>query len=233
MEAAFASTFATTHWSVVLAARDSGSSSAAAALEKLCGTYWFPLYAFVRWRGHSPEAAADLTQSFFTHLLGGDFLQRARRERGRFRSYLLGALNHFLAGEAERDSRQKRGGGRPVISLDALEPADTADSEKLFARRWAMTIVDQALRRLEAEMLVAGKEKLFGRLSGFLLGEKGDGNYAEAGAELGLSEAAVKMAVQRLRGRCRELLRETIAQTVLTPVEVDEEYSALINALRG
>lgn len=233
--------FATTHWSIVLMAGGGADSQAASALESLCKNYWYPLYAYVRRRGRGPEEAADLTQSFFAHILEGDFLKRAQRDKGRFRNYLLGAMNHFMADEAARDSRQKRGGGREIISLDALdaeeryrlEPADTLDADRIYVRRWAMTVLDQALRRLEAELIISGKEKLFERLQGFLMGEKGGGTYAAAGAELGMSEAAVKMSVTRLRSRCRELLRDTIAQTVTTPVEAEEEFRALIEALRG
>ena len=233
--------FTTTHWSVVLAAGHDSSPDASAALEQLCRAYWYPLYVYVRRRGHSPDHAADLTQSFFAHLLGGEFLQRVQRDKGRFRNYLLGAMNRFLRDDAERTARQKRGGGQAIISLDALEaeeryrlePPDPLDAETIFVRRWAMTVLDQALRQLEAEMREAGKERLFARLEGFLVGDKGGGTYAEAAAELNVSEAAVKMTVTRLRARCRELLRETIAQTVTTPVEVDEEYRALIAALRS
>ena len=236
-----AASFATTHWSLVLSAGAVESPQARSALESLCRSYWYPLYAFIRRRGYPQEDARDLVQSFFAHILGSDFLARARRDKGRFRSYLLGALNYFLADERSRDQCQKRGGGQEMISVDAIdaeeryrfEPVDQMDAAKLFLRRWAMTLVDQALRRLEAEMLLAGKERLFARLEGFLVGEKGGGTYANAAVDLGLSEAAVKMAISRLRQRCRELLREEIAQTVPTPAEVDEEYRMLIAALRG
>jgi RNA polymerase sigma-70 factor (ECF subfamily) len=226
---------------VVLAATGSESARAAEALEHLCRTYWYPLYAFIRRRGCDAETAADLTQSFFAHLLGRDFLRRACRDKGRFRSYLLGALKRFLADEADRLTRQKRGGTREVISLDVLtaeeryrlEPADPLDPEAVYLRQWAMAVLDAALHALEAEMKTAGKGRVFQRLQGFLVGDKSPGNYALAGSELGLSEAAIKMTVSRMRERCRELLRANIAQTVATPEEVDDEYRSLIAVLRG
>jgi RNA polymerase sigma-70 factor (ECF subfamily) len=232
--------FATTHWSVVLAAGGGSSNDSREALERLCRTYWYPLYAYVRRRGHSPDAAADLTQSFFAHLLSGGFLQRAQRDKGRFRNYLLGAMNRFLKDEREREAAQKRGGGQVFLFIDALnaeerygvEPLDPLDPEALFVRRWAMTILDGALQQLASEVLQDGKNDLFLRLEGFLVGDKAGGTYGEAAADLRMSEAAIKMAVARLRARCRELLREAIAQTVSTPAEAEEEYQALIAALR-
>lgn len=236
-----AAQFTTTHWSVVQAAGQAGSSVAGRALEQLCQTYWYPLYAYARRRGQSPADASDLTQSFFAHLLSGEFLQRAQRDKGRFRNYLLGAMNRFLKDQTEHNSRLKRGGGQALISLDALdaeeryrrEPDDPLDAETVFVRRWAMTVLDQALQKLEMEMRSAGKERLFEHLEGFLAGDKSGGTYAEVAARLNASEASIKMAVTRLRTRCRELVRETIAQTVSAPAEIDDEYRALISALRG
>ncbi len=233
--------FATTHWSVVVIAGEPDSPDAREALESLCQTYWYPLYAYVRRRGYSADAAADLTQSCFAHLLSGEFFRRAQPDKGRFRNYLLGAMNRFLQDQAERSSRQKRGGGRTPIFLDALEaeeryrlePVDDMDAERIFLRRWAMTVLEQALRQLQAEMVSGGKERLFQRLEGFLVGDKAGGTYASAAGDLGLSEAAVKMSVTRMRARCRELLREAIAQTVATPADTEEEYQALVAALRG
>jgi RNA polymerase sigma-70 factor (ECF subfamily) len=235
-----AANFATTHWSVVLAAAGSETAGATDALEQLCRVYWYPLYAFIRRRGFDGESAADLTQSFFAHLLSRDFLRRACPDKGRFRSYLLGALKRFLADESDRLARDKRGGTREIISLDGLaaderyrlEPADSMDPEAFYLRQWALTVLETALHSLEAEMAAAGKEKVFQRLQDFLVGEKGGGNYALAGDELGLSEAAIKMTVSRMRKRCRELLRATIAQTVGAPEQVDDEYRSLISALR-
>ncbi len=232
--------FSTTHWSVVLAAGASDAKYAATALENLCRAYWYPLYAFIRRQGHSPEDAADLTQAFFYRLLSKGVLGLAARERGRFRSFLLAALKNVLANEWDREHAQKRGGGTEIFSLDAeeaerqyrLEPSESLDPAQLFDRRWALTVLDEALRLLEAEQLAAGKERIFRRLQGFLMGESGAGSYADAASDLGLTEGAVKMAVSRLRARCRDLLREEIARTVSSPLEIEEEYRALMAALR-
>lgn len=232
--------FATTHWSVVLTAGGESSPAAQEALEKLCRTYWYPLYAYLRRRGFSPESAADLTQSCFEQLLSGEFFRRARPEKGKFRSYLLGALNRVVRDESQRQQRQKRGGGCLIFSLDAIEaegryrrePADPLEPESAFLRRWAMTVLKQAFMRLEAECLSEGKETQFQRLEGYLVGEKSGGSYAVAAQDLHMSEAAVKMAVMRMRGRCRELLREIISETVSTPAEVDDEFQALLSVLR-
>ena len=233
--------FATTHWSVVLAAGNKSSPAAHEALERLCRTYWYPLYAYVRRRGHPPETAADLTQICFEQLLGGEFFQRAQPAKGRFRNYLLGAMNRVLRDERQRGNRQKRGGGHAPISLDALdaenryllEPVDPQDPELIFLRRWAMTILQEAFDRLAEELARSGKEVIYRRLEGYLGGEKSGGSYAQAAVDLQTTEAAVKMTVTRLRNRLRELLRETIAQTVSTPTEADEEYRALIRVLGG
>ena len=234
--------FTTTHWSVVLAAGRSASPAAgAAALEALCRAYWYPLYAFIRRKGHDADEAKDLTQSFFARLLERDFIQHANPDRGRFRSYLLVALNRFLVDEWKRTSRQRRGGGHAPISFDAgtaeeryrHEPACPLDAEKLFERRWAMTLLEQVLARLEQEFVALGNAALFAELQVFLLGEKAETSHADIAAKLGLTEGAVKSAVYRLRRRYRDLLHEEIAQTLTTTDEVEEELRHLFAVLSG
>ncbi len=230
--------FATTHWSLVLAARDRAEPGAADALASLCALYWYPLYAYVRRRGHGADEAHDLTQEFFTRLLTKDFLAGVDRGKGKFRSFLLAACNHFLANERDRARAKKRGGGRPVLSLDAAdaegryraEPAGGLSPEQLFERRWALALLEQVMTRLRGEFEAKGKGRQFERLRGSLVGEKGAG-YRRAADELGLSEGAIKVAVHRLRQRYRELLREEIGRTVGGPEEVDEEVRALFAAL--
>ena len=234
-----AAQFATTHWSVVLAAREPDAPQAAAALEKLCRTYWYPLYAYLRRRGCGEHDAQDLTQGFFAHLFERDWLQSVGREKGRFRSFLLAALNYFLADQRDRASAQKRGGGRQVISFDAheaeerykLEPVDESSPDKLFERRWAVTLLDQVLARLAQEFSDAGKLELFNRLKPFLVEGTGEKTYAETAREGGMSEEALKKAVQRMRRRYHQLFREEIAQTVASPEEVEEELRHLCAVL--
>ena len=230
--------FHTTHWSMVLHARGD-SAGAQAALAKLCAAYWYPLYAFVRRQGLGEHDAQDLTQEFFARLLQKGWLGDVERERGRFRSFLLAAMKHFLANEWDRSRAKKRGGGVATIALDAMsaetryrhEPADTQTAEKLFDRRWAMTLLDQVLARLRAEMLAAGKLADFDALKFCLSGEKTA--YAEVARTLDMSEGAVKVAVHRLRERYRALLRAEIAETVATPEEIDGELRHLLTALSG
>jgi len=233
--------FATTHWSVVLAASDTDSPQADEALAQLCRTYWYPLYAFVRRKGHSPEDAQDLTQAFFARLLEKNYVAQAERERGRFRSFLLAALTHFLADEWDKTRRQKRGGGREIISFDAvsaedrfrLEPINQLDAAKLYERRWVTTLFAQVLARLEEEFRDSGKGELFDGLKSSLLAEPAGPTYAELGARLGLKEDAVKQAVHRMRRRYRELFREEIAQTVAGPGEVEDELKHIFAVLSG
>src|SRR6266487_3606715 len=232
-------TFATTHWSVVLAARATDAPQAAAALEKLCRTYWYPLYAYLRRRGYGEHDAQDLTQGFFAHLFERDWLHGVAKEKGRFRSFLLASLNYFLADQRDRANAQKRGGGRPIISFDAheaeeryrLEPMDERSPDKLFERRWAMTLLDQVLARLAQEFSDAGKRELFNRLQPFLVEGTGERTYAESARAVGMSEEALKKAVQRMRRRYHELFREEIAQTVASPEEVEEELRHLCAVL--
>jgi RNA polymerase sigma factor (sigma-70 family) len=231
--------FATTHWSVVVAARDGDSPQARDALAALCGTYWYPLYAFVRRQGNSADAAQDLTQEFFARLLEKDFLAVVDREKGKFRSFLLAACKHFLSNERDRARAQKRGGGRQPLSIDArdaesrylLEPADPLTPEKLFERRWALTLLEQVLARLRDEFGRAGKEQLFDRLKSYLTGAPDGASYAEAASELEMSEGAVKVAVHRLRRRYRDLLHDEIARTTDSPADVDDEIRCLFAAL--
>jgi RNA polymerase sigma-70 factor (ECF subfamily) len=233
--------FTTTHWSVVLAANDGESTQAHTALAQLCRTYWYPLYAFVRRKGHSPHDAQDLTQAFFARLLEKRYIEQADRERGRFRTFLITALTHFLADEWDKARRLKRGGGREIISLDAasaeeryrLEPLDQLDAAKLYERRWVTTLFDQVLARLEQEFRDSGKGELFDQLKGSLLAEERGLSYAEVGARLSLTESAIKQTVHRMRRRYRELFREEIGQTVASPGEVDDELKHLFAVLSG
>ena len=227
--------FTTTHWSVVLAAKQGDAPDARTALEKLCRTYWYPLYAYVRREGYNAPDAQDLTQEFFARLLEKDYLAQVEREKGKFRSFLLAALRHFLSDQRDRARAAKRGGGADVLSLDAqeaeeryrLEPVDRMDAEKIFERRWAMTLLEQALTRLRDESIIAGKAELFERLRDFVAGES-DISCSEAAVQLGLTESAVKSILHRLRQRYRALVREEIAHTVADPAEIDEEIRHLI-----
>lgn len=231
--------FAATRWSIVVAAGGADSKRARRALEHLCSTYWYPLYAFVRRQGHAPHDAQDLTQEFFARLLARNFLGDADPGKGRFRSFLLGALKHFLSDEWDRARAQKRGGGVQIISLDAesaetrykLEPADDSSAEKIYERRWALALLDQVLRRIRSEFARDGKEHFFEELKPALTGAKIP--CAEIAARLGLKEGAVRVAVHRLRTRYRDLLRAEIAETVASPTDVDSEMQHLFAALTG
>jgi RNA polymerase sigma-70 factor (ECF subfamily) len=233
--------FPPTLWSVVLLAGQNPSPQSEQALATLCRTYWYPLYAFIRRQGHNPHDAQDLTQGFFVHLLEHHRLGQVRREKGKFRSFLLASLRNFLADQRDKAQTQKRGGQASIISLDAqtaedsyrLEPADTLDSEKLFERRWALTVLQRALDRLEAEYASRGMQERFHQLQRLLLGEDGSATYSEIGNRLGMSEGAVKMAVLRLRQRGRELFRTEIAATVATEEEIDDEVRNLSAVLAG
>jgi RNA polymerase sigma factor (sigma-70 family) len=240
-EAAGGPAFVTTHWSVVLTAGRSDTTRAQAALEKLCRAYWYPLYAYVRRRGTPAEDARDLTQEFFARLLAQNWVANADRERGKFRSFLLGTMNHFLADEWDRARAQKRGGGVAPVTLQldtaetryGFEPADNTTPEGIFERRWALTLLEQVLNRLRAEFEQEGKADLFAALHPCLVGERTAQPYAELAAKLGVTESAVKSSVHRLRQRYRQLLRDEIAQTVAAPGEVDEELRHLLAVLAG
>jgi RNA polymerase sigma-70 factor (ECF subfamily) len=231
--------FATTRWSLVRAAGgDRSAPEVKSALTLLCEAYWYPLYAEARRRGLSTEDASDRTQAFFARMIEKGDLAVADRRRGRFRSFLLAAFDHFLANEWDRERALKRGGGRPIASLDAdlgesryvVEPSHQATAERLFDRRWALTLIGRALERLRDEQVAAGKAEPFDVLKGALAGDRGV-SYAELAAQLGTTEGAIKVAVHRLRGRCRELIRDEIAQTVGSAEEVDDELRQLFAAL--
>jgi len=236
-----AAQFTTTHWSVVLAAKDGQTPESFAALEKLCRTYWYPLYAHIRRRGYSEHDAQDLTQELFNRLLEKQFLSGLLREGGRFRSFLLTALQHFLAEHWQRSRAQKRGGGQPVISIDAqtaeeryrLEPRDERTPEKLYDYRWAMALLDQVLGRLQQEFSEAGKGELFHQLRTCMVEGATDTSYAEGAQRLGMTEEALRKAVQRLRKRYQELFRQEISQTLANPAEVEEELRHLQAVMRG
>lgn len=234
-----AAQFATTHWSVVLRAGQDSAGESQEALETLCRGYWYPLYAYVRRRGHGPHDAQDLTQEFFARFLELKYLQLADPNRGRFRTFLLTSLKHFLINEWKQANRQKRGGGQQVVSLDAeatetrfqSEPADERSPDKAFERRWAMVLLDRVLDRLQHEFATAARGHLFDELKSTLTGEDNESSYAAVGRRLGMTESNVKVAVHRLRRRYRELLREEIARTVEDPAAVDEEMRDLFAAL--
>ena len=231
--------FATTRWTVVLSAGDSSSPHAATALESLCRAYWYPLYAYVRRRGHSPADAQDLTQEFFAQLLEHDWIARADRHKGRFRSFLLMAMNRFLANEWDRAKTLKRGGRVRVVPLAletaetryAHEPADTCTPEQVFEKQWALALLESVLSRLREEYAKDGKAVLFDTLKSCLVGSRETQPYAAVAAELHMTEGAVKVAVCRLRERYRERLKEEIAHTVASPAEVEEELRHLFRSL--
>jgi RNA polymerase sigma-70 factor (ECF subfamily) len=231
--------FATTHWSVVLAARQGDSSVVAAALEKLCRTYWYPLYAFLRREGRSPHDAQDLTQEFFARLLQGRFLENVGPQKGKFRSFLLAALKHFLCDEWDKARAAKRGGGQAFISLDdhhaeelyLREPDRGAPAEQVFERRWALTLLGQALARLREEFAAAGKAREFDHFKIFLSTQTTDGAYDAVAAKLELAADTVAVKVHRLRQRYGELIRAEIAQTVASAADIEEELAHLFDVV--
>jgi RNA polymerase sigma factor (sigma-70 family) len=233
--------FLTTHWSVVLAAAGQPSASADEALERLCRAYWYPLYAHVRRRGREPHEAQDLTQAFFERLLQKSFLRAVDRNKGRFRSFLLTALDHFLANEWRRGQSQKRGGGKPLIYFDddsvedryRHEPQHEETPERLFERRWALTVLEQAMVRLANEYASLGNTTLFETLKPVLGGDRADLPHSQIAARLELTENALNLALFRLRRRYGELIREVIAETVARPEEVDDELRHLMQCLRA
>ena len=234
-----AGVFATTHWSVVLEAGQGEAEAASRALENLCRAYWYPLYAFIRRRGHDAHEAQDLTQAFFADLLARESFATAQPQKGRFRSFLLGAAQNFLGKQRERAQTLKRGGQCAFVSLDEEdaegryrhEPAHDWTPEKLFERRWALTLLDNTLAALREEYRRAGKTPHFDALQTFLSAEAA--SYVEAASALRLSEGAVRVAVHRLRRRYGELLRAEIAQTVADAGEVEAEVAHLFTVLRG
>lgn len=230
--------FATTRWTVVLAAGQRATPQSEHALEELCRSYWFPLYAYVRRRGRSREDAEDLTQAFFERFLTRNYLEGLSAERGRFRAFLLASLKHFLANERDRAHRQKRGGDAAHLSLDwstadtQFQLASTAEPspDRAFDREWAIALLGNVVERLRSECLAEGRGAQFEELRVFLTAGKGAMSHAEAAGRLGMEETAVRVAVHRLRKRYRALLRDEIVQTLADPAQLDEEMRALFGA---
>jgi RNA polymerase sigma factor (sigma-70 family) len=233
-----ADVFATTHWTVVLAASGSGSPQADLALEELCRTYWYPLYVYVRRQTPTREDAEDLTQAFFARFLEKNYLTGLNSERGRFRAFLLAALKHFLANEWDRAKRQKRGGGVTMVPLDwqdadtryHIDPPDNLSPDKLFDRAWAVTVLERVLARLRGESAAEGKTEMFAQLKPFLMVGKSAIPYAEVAQKLKLTEGTARVTVHRLRGRYRELLRDEVRQTISDPAQFEEEMRTLLSA---
>jgi len=232
--------FATTHWSVVLAARNNDTPGAQAALERLCQVYWPPLYAYLRRFGCSPEDAEDLTQDFFAHFLKKEGFSRAEQRRGRFRTFLLTCLQHYVQDVHDRQTALKRGGLTHVLSLDreqaelgyAAEPVEHMTPERLFEKHWAITLLEHVVAQVGTEFNRTGKREFFDQLKGYLWGEGAPAPAREIAARFGVGESAVKVTIHRLRHRFRELLRLEIAHTVTRPEEIDEEIRYLAQVLR-
>jgi RNA polymerase sigma factor (sigma-70 family) len=230
--------FATTRWSLVAAAGGANPIESREACAALCSAYWYPLYAFVRRSGHSAADAEDLTQAFFARLLERNDLATADRDRGKFRSFLLSAIKHFLSNERDRRMAQKRGGGRQPLALDFAsgetryqnEPAHELTPEKLFEQKWALALLEQVLGQLRQQYVEAGKGALFDNLKGCLATTRQEVGYGELAATLGMTEGAVAVAVHRLRQRYRDLLRRQITETVSTPEAVEDEIHDLFGA---
>jgi len=231
------SDFPTTRWTLVIAAADSRRTEARSALVSLCEGYWYPLYAYVRRRGYPADQAQDLTQEFFIRVMEGRYLDRADPEKGRFRAFILTSLKFFLADEGDRSRAQKRGGGK-VLSFEVAsgedryqrEPAHNETPERIFERRWALSVLDRVVDRLRSEFVQRGRLDHFNRLKAFLL-DQADAPYAALAREMGTSEGALKVAVHRLRKRYRELFRQEIAETVADAGEVESELRYLVAAL--
>jgi RNA polymerase sigma-70 factor (ECF subfamily) len=231
--------FPTTHWSRIVAAQGPAAPEAREALVALCTDYWYPIYSFIRRRGYGPDQAPDLTQDFFARLLEPGAFATASPRIGRFRSFLRGACSHFLSNQRDREMALKRGGGCLLIPIDRLEaegrfgrePADELTAERAFERKWALTLLDRALHRLDAELAQSRNRPLIDQLRPVVFGEAGARSYREIAEEVGTSESAVKMAAHRLRNRYRELLREEIARTVADPAEIESEITALLTSL--
>ena len=231
--------FATTRWSVVLAAGSPSSSHHEQALGTLCEAYWFPLYAYLRRRGHDTYQAEDYTQAFFARMLEKQYLRDVDPAPGRFRSFLLVALKRFIADQRDRTQALQRGGGRKLLSLDVnraesrytLEPVSELSPDRIFEKSWALTVLEQAMVRMEAEFAKSGRQELFDRLSVYLAGKTDAIAYRDVAVELDMNEDAVKSAVYRMRKQYREILRHEIAQTVASSDQVDEEIRDLFAAL--
>ncbi|HUC84861.1 MAG TPA: sigma-70 family RNA polymerase sigma factor [Candidatus Acidoferrales bacterium] len=233
--------FVTTHWSIVLSAQEGDSPRRSVAMEELCRSYWYPLYAYVRRHGYSVEDAQDLTQEFFARLLARNWVGSANPAKGRFRTFLLTAMNHFLADQWDRLKAQKRGGGQQTLSLDVataetrfqMEPADPLTPEKNYERRWAQTVLETVFEKLRRAYAAEGKAALFDELKGSLTQARAAVPYQELATRLQVTEGALRAAVHRLRQRYRELLRTEVAHTVAGADEVEEELQYLFRALRG
>ncbi len=231
--------FATTQWRIVLDAAAESSPESSAALENLCRIYWYPVYSYIRWRGHDAHAAQDLAQEFFAQHLAKNFIARVDKSKGKFRTYLLTLLNHFLVNQWESARAKKRGGQLSFVSLDDEaaaqrhfgEPVSNLAPEELFDQRWALTVFEHALNVVQGEFVTAGKEEQFRCLREFLEGDREAGGYADAAARLGLSAGAVAVAVHRLRQRFGCALRMVVEQTVLDPADVDAEIRHLLRAM--
>jgi RNA polymerase sigma-70 factor (ECF subfamily) len=231
--------FATTRWSLVLAAGQDAAAGSAEALARLCEIYWYPVYAFVRHQGYSSDDAADLTQAFFTRVLERHYFAGADPGRGRFRAFLCAAVRHFLSNERDWARALKRGGAHQIVPFEAVtaegryrrEPRDEVTPETLFDRRWALLVLERALERLREEHRAAGKIELFERLKGFLTGDHGDQPYAEAAEHLSMTEGALRVAVHRLRRRFRDALTSEIAETVSDPADAAAELDHLMRAV--
>jgi RNA polymerase sigma-70 factor (ECF subfamily) len=234
--------FQSTHWSLVLAANQADSPQAQEALGRLCRTYWYPLYAFIRRRGHEADPAKDLTQEFFSRLLAKQYLRIADRERGRFRTFLLSCVDHFLSNERKKEHTLKRGGEYSFVSLEEAsaeerylaEPADEMSPDKVLDRRWAFTVLEMSFKQLQREYAEAGKAAQFDLLQANLSGAKeAPLSFAEIGAQLGMTESAARQAAFRMRSRFGDLLRQSVAQTVASPQDLEAEMSHLRAVLSG
>jgi RNA polymerase sigma factor (sigma-70 family) len=231
--------FMTTRWSLVLAAGEQPNDRSADALARLCEMYWYPVYAFIRRQGCSPDDSADLTQEFFARVLEKHYFRAADPARGRFRAFLCASIRHFLSNERDRSRALKRGGPQPPIPLDVqtaersyqLEPRDDLTPEKLFDRRWALVLLDRVLSRLRDEQVTAGKGALFDQLKGFLIGDGVALTYFDVAKTMGTTEGAIKVAVHRLRHQFRDALVDEIAETVSGPEEIDAEIAHLLTAV--
>lgn len=228
--------FQRTHWTEILSAKQASSAEAAAALERLCSVYWWPLYGFVRRRGRSPQDAEDLTQEFFARFLAGDFLESVDQSKGKFRSYLLAAMENLMSKEWHKENTQKRGGKYTFVSADAEElflqiPASTLTPEQVYDQQWAMALLNRVVDRLKAEFFADGKQAFFEATKSCLTGEKPAELYADLAAQLGTTEGGLKMAVIRMKKRYRGLLREEVAHTVSNREHIDEELRAIFAAL--
>lgn len=225
----------------MLLAGEGFSAQSSEALATLCGVYWYPLYAFIRRQGYGPDEAQDLTQAFFARLLEKKYLRDYARERGRFRSFLLAALKHFLSNERDRSRAQKRGGGVPSLPLSAviqdgenrysLEPRSDLTPERIFERQWARALLDHVLVRLQDEFVTAGKAGQFDRLKGFLMGDEARIPYAELAKDFATTENALKVSIHRMRRRFKDVLRDEISHTVADPAEIQEEIRYLLSAV--